>query len=78
MVNDTFQTTNASRMVVNLSQFNANDRYAKQNLSELTGSNANQLMSRHRARNIPAGAEPLKKDAQIASMAPAYLTTDIR
>ena len=71
---DTFQTTPASRGS-ELTQVNANDRYAKQNLSELSGSNANQLMSRHRARNIPAGAEPLKRDAQIASMAP--LNTDI-
>ena len=66
---DTFQTQPAS-LGSEQSQFNTNGKYAKQSMSDLTGSNSRLLMSKHRSKNIPAGAEPIKRNAQIASMAP--------
>lgn len=71
---DTFQTPPRSTGS-ELSQFGTSGRYTKQSYSDFTGSNANQLMSRHRARNIPPGGEIVKREAKVAAMAP--LNTDL-
>jgi len=52
-------------------QFNTSEQYQKQSLGDFTGSNARLLMSRHRVRNIPPGAETITRDATIATIAPS-------
>lgn len=52
-------------------QYNTSGQYAKQNISDFTGSNAKLLMSRHRGRNIPPGAETIKRDAATATITPS-------
>ena len=52
-------------------QFGTSEQYRKQSLGDFTGSNAKLLMSRHRGRNIPPGAETIKRDAAIATIAPS-------
>lgn len=67
MVNDPRQTSPlsvGSDPLQNLSS----SRQTKQQLSDLTGSNARKLMSNQRSRNIPAGAEVAKKDIAVATI----------
>jgi len=68
MVNDPRQTSPLSRGSENL--YNTSGQYSKQGISDYTGSNARMLMSRHRVRNIPPGAEPIKRDLAVATIAP--------
>ena len=44
-------------------------QFQKQSLGDFSGSNAKLLMSRHRGRNIPPGAETIKRDVAIATIA---------
>lgn len=68
MVNDPRQTAPLSTGSDNTFILNSGQA-KKQNISDLTGSNAKNLMSRHRVRNIPPGAETEKRDFTVARMA---------
>lgn len=70
MVNDPRQTSPIS-LGSELNQYNTAGKYSKQSISDLSGSNAKLLMSKFRARNIPSGAETIKRDAAIATIAPS-------
>ncbi len=52
-------------------QYNTSGQYTKQSPGDFTGSNSKLLMSKHRVRNIPPGAETIKRDATIATLAPS-------
>lgn len=52
-------------------QYTTLGQYTKQSPGDFTGSNANRLMSNWRRRNIPPGAETIKRDAAIATIAPS-------
>ena len=70
MVNDPRQTGPISRGSEQ-TQYNTSGQYTKQSLGDFTGSNSKLLMSRHRGRNIPPGAETIKRDAAVATIAPS-------
>lgn len=70
MVNDPRQTGPISRGS-ELNQYNTAGQYSKQSIGDLSGSNARLLMSKHRGRNIPPGAETIKRDAAVAKFAPS-------
>lgn len=67
MTNDPRQTSPISRGSEQ-TQFNT-AQFQKQSLGDFSGSNAKLLMSRHRGRNIPPGAETIKRDVAIATIA---------
>lgn len=70
MVNDPRQTSPISRGS-EITQYNTSGQYSKQGISDFTGSNSQMLMSRHRVRNIPPGAETIKRDIAVARIAPS-------
>lgn len=70
MVNDPRQTSPISRGS-ELNQYNLYGQYTKESLGDLIGSNSKNLMSKFRARRIPPGAETIKRDVAIATIAPS-------
>lgn len=70
MVNNPRQTSPLSRGSEQ-TQYNTSGQYTKQSPGDFTGSNAKLLMSKHRGRNIPPGAETIKRDLAIATIAPS-------